>query len=160
MEKKLAASLDSNNLKDFKSYLSKNFNNTFELKLVNDNDIIKIINELQPKNSNGHDEISNKLLKTLSPTLIQSLTLIINQSITTGIFPDQLKIAKSTPLYKKDNVKLIENYCSISMLSSISKLFEKVVFNQLITYFTENNLFIIVNMVLGKIVQQNMQHLN
>ena len=84
--KNLAASLDSNNLKDFKSYLSKNFNQTFELKLVNDDDIIKIINELQPKNSNGHDEISNKLLKTLSPTLIQSLTLIINQSITSGIY--------------------------------------------------------------------------
>ena len=138
---KLAANLDSNNLKDFKS---KNFNHTFELKLVNDNDIIKIINELQPNNSNGHDEISNKLLKTLASTLIQSLTFIINQSMTTGIFPDQLKIAKITPLYKKDNVKLIENYHPIhpiSILSSISKIFEKVVFNQLYTYFTETNLF-------------------
>ena len=102
---------------------------------------MKIINELQPKNSNGHDEISNKLLKKLSPILIQSLTLIINQSITTGIFPDELKIAKITPLYKKENVKLIENYRPISVLSSISKIFEKVVFNQLYAYFTQNNLF-------------------
>ena len=137
----LAASLDSNNLKDFKLYLNKNFNHTFELELVNENEIMKIINELQPKNSNGHDEISNKLLKKLSPILIQSLTLIINQSITTGIFPDQLKIAKITPLYKKENVKLIENYRPISVLSSISKIFEKVVFNQLYAYFTQNNLF-------------------
>ena len=44
-------------------------------------------------------------------------------------------------MYKKDNVKLIENYRPISILSSISKIFEKVAFNQLYTYFTENNLF-------------------
>ena len=50
---------------------------------------------------------------------------MINQSITTGIFPDQLKIAKIIPLYKKDNVKLIENYHPISILSSTSKIFEK-----------------------------------
>ena len=64
----LAASLDSNNLKDFKLYLNKNFNHTFELELVNENEIMKIINELQPKNSNGQDEISNKLLKIISNT--------------------------------------------------------------------------------------------
>ena len=69
------------------------------------------------------------------------ITLIINQSLTTGIFPDKLKIAKVTPVFKKCDKKIINNYRPISVLPVISKVFETVIFDQLTEYFTINNLF-------------------
>ena len=96
---------------------------------------------LRTKGSSGHDGISTKLLKSLSPGLIKPLTLIINQSLITGIFPEKLKLAKVIPLYKKDNKLIMGYYRPISLLTSISKLFEKVVFEQLADYFSCNNYF-------------------
>ena len=69
------------------------------------------------------------------------LTLIINQSLLTGIFPDKLKVAKITPIFKKGDSLLLGNYRPISLLPSISKLFEKVVYQQIYQYFTINKLF-------------------
>ena len=78
------------------------------------------------------------LLKHLAPVLYKPLTFIINQSLLTGIFPDKLKLAKVIPLYKKDNTHLIENYRPISNLPSISKVFEKSVYDQIYAYFTQH----------------------
>ena len=59
------------------------------------------------------------------------LTVIINQIFTTGIFPDNLKIAKIHSLLKAGDPLLTTNYRPISLLTSISKIFEKIIFNQL-----------------------------
>ena len=59
----------------------------------------------------------------------------------TGLFPEKLKIAKVQPLFKKGDEERIENYRPISLLTSISKVFEKVVFLQLTKYFQDNGLF-------------------
>ena len=60
--------------------------------------------------------------------------------LNTGIFPDELKIAKVIPLFKKDDPKLLNNYRPISLLPTISKVIEKIIFTQLSTYFNENKL--------------------
>ena len=70
-----------------------------------------------------------------------SLTHIVNQSLVTGIFPDKLKLAKVLPLFKKGEHTCMDNYRPISLLTSISKIFEKVVCKQLYDYFSINNLF-------------------
>ena len=83
-----------------------------------------------------------KSLKSLSTDeLAEPLLLIINQSFTQGQFPNELKLAKVTPVYKKDNVHHFDNHRPVSVLSSISKVFEKVIFNQIYKYFHDNNLF-------------------
>ena len=82
-----------------------------------------------------------RLLKFLAPALISPLRLIINQSLITGIYPDKLKTAKVIPMYKKGDKTKCDNYRPISLLCAISKLFEKVVYNQLYDYFTKNKLF-------------------
>ena len=83
-----------------------------------------------------------KSLKSLSTDeLAEPLLLIINQSFTQGQFPNELKLAKVTPVYKKDNVHHFDNYRPVSVLSSVSKVFEKVIFNQIYKYFYDNNLF-------------------
>ena len=66
---------------------------------------------------------------------------VINQMINTSVFPDNLKIAKVKPLFKKGDKSLFTNYRPISLLPAISKVFEKVIFKLLYEYFTENNIF-------------------
>ncbi len=60
--------------------------------------------------------------------------------LTTGIFPDKLKIAKIIPLDKKDEETLFTNYRPISLLPAISKIFEEVIFKQLYNFFQEKKL--------------------
>ena len=104
---------------------------------------LKITNTLLSKSSCGHDEISTKFLKYIAPVLIQSITLIINQSLITGIFPNDLKIAKVIPLHKKDSIMLMDNYQPLSLLTATSKIVEKVVHIQLTKYLNENKLLYI-----------------
>ena len=74
--------------------------------------------------SGSHDEISSSTLKCIAHEICECLILIINQSITTIIFPENLKIAKVVPIYKKDDQSQINNYRPISVLPVISKIFE------------------------------------
>ena len=101
----------------------------------------EVIYSLHTKHSSGHDDISVKLLKFLAPARVRPLTLIINQSLVTGIFPDKPKVAKVIPRYKKYDTLIMDKYRPISLLSSISKIFEKAVFFQLSSYLIEINLF-------------------
>ena len=73
--------------------------------------------------------------------LIEPLTFLNNQSLSTGVFPNELKISRVKPLYKSGNASLLSNYRSIYVLSSISKLYEYVVFKQLLNYMDCNKLF-------------------
>ena len=58
----------------------------------------------------------------------------------TGIFPNALKISKTIPLFKKGDASSMSNYRPISLLPTISKVFERVIYNQLYDYFNNNNL--------------------
>ena len=101
-------------------------------------DIFEIINSMKPKASSGIDELSNKILKHIQEVIVPPLTIIINQMLNTGLFPEKLKVSKVIPLYKKGDEHLFTNYRPISLLPSMSKIFEKVIFKQLSYYFEEN----------------------
>ena len=113
---------------------------TFNFTYTNSDEVRILINNLKPKQSAGHDSISSKLLKDIGHIIAPTISVIINQSLYTGIFPKQLRIAKVIPLFKKGEETSIENYRPISLLSSISKVFERVVFNQLYQYLDVDNL--------------------
>ena len=137
----LASKIDTGNKKPFQSYLTNDISTEFIFTPVDMEHVNKIIMCLKSKTSFGHDEMTTKSLKILAPVLVKSLTLIINQSIITGIFPDELKIAKVIPLHKKSDTTKMDNYRPVSLLPAISKIFEKVAHTQLYNYFKRNNLF-------------------
>ena len=137
----LAAQVNNGNSIPFTSYLSTPNDCNFAFSHVSPDDISMIFKNFKPKTSSGQDGISMYLLKGLVTSLSVPLALIVNQSLTTGIFPDKLKIAKVLPLYKKDDNSLLDNYRPISLLPAISKVFEKVVYNQLYEFFVSKKLF-------------------
>jgi len=122
----------------FNDYLTRNIISEFHFKPLSNEEVSKIIDGLNSKNSSGHDGVSVRLLKYVKHTLLDTLTCIINQSIFHGTFPDELKIAKVTPIYKNGKKENIGNYRPISVLPSVSKVFEKALANQLTDYLEEN----------------------
>jgi exonuclease III len=124
----------------FANFLTNNVQTVFSFHEVTVTEVLSMIKKFKPKSSYGIDNLSMKLLKHISEHLSSSLTLIINQSLNTGIFPDSLKVARVIPLFKKGETSLFDNYRPISLLPVISKIFEKTVHNQLYTYFNTNKL--------------------
>ena len=125
---------------DFSQYMGVPANTRLQFKCITETETLKAIDNLENKNRSGHDGISIKLLKLTKKELSKSLTLIINQMITTGIFPDSFKKSKITPLFKNGDQSLLLNYRPISLLPTISKVFERKLFDQMYTYFNTNSL--------------------
>ena len=137
----LSDSIEINdNTLDFTDYLNNPTEHRFNFNRITESETLSIINKLKSKNSSGKDEISNKLLKSIKDEIAKPLTIIINQSLKTGIFPEALKIAKVKPLYKKGDNFCLNNYRPISLLPTISKIFERVMFTQLYSYLNAHNL--------------------
>ena len=139
----LATQIPQDNNITFQSYLNSPCHTTFNFSPVQQEDVIKIINELKSKSSFGFDRLSTKILKCLKIELSNPIAVIINQSLTHGIFPDKLKVARVIPIFKSNEETLLTNYRPISLLPSISKVFEKVIFKQLHSYFKSNSLYFI-----------------
>ena len=136
----LAKEIKTSNTKSYKTFLKEKINSNFNFKTVDVDLVKKVIGNLKSKSSSGHDGISSSLIKEAKDQISNIITLIINQSISTGIFPDKLKIAKVVPVFKKDDIHLPGNYRPISLLPAISKIFEKVVYTQVYDYLDENKL--------------------
>ena len=137
----LAKEINIASSKSFRSYLKSSNENNFDIVDVTEEIVYKIINNLKPKDSCGQDGLLSSLLIQLKHILTKPLTIIINQSLKSGLFPDKLKIAKAIPLYKKDDPSVVGNYRPISLLPAISKLFERVLFNQIHDCFNKYNLY-------------------
>jgi hypothetical protein len=137
----LAEKIIMPNNKNFKNYLTLKYNHNFQFTNVTEEMISIIINKLPPKTSFGFDGLTTKLIKMIKNALIKPITIIVNQMLNTGIFPDKLKIAKITPAHKKDDETLFTNYRPNSLLPAISKIFEKVIFKQLYDFFQSKKLF-------------------
>ena len=117
-----------------------NSNLSFTLHSVTINQIKMLIKMLSNSKACGLDDIDNFLIKISSDLMAPVLTHICNLSIVTCTYPKYWKDHKVIPLYKKDDPLLCSNYRPIAHLSSISKIFEKCIFQQIYDYFEDNNL--------------------
>ena len=103
--------------------------------------IYSLLSKLCKSKATGLDSISAKLLRECPDLIAESLTLIFNQSLLTGIFPDEWKSARVTPLYKNSGKRNDPtNYRPISVIPVVAKVFERVVYDQLYHHLTENRI--------------------
>ena len=126
----------------FEAYLKNKPNTILNFNPINEEDILKIIQNMESKKSSGNDNIPCFIIKDLANELAPALVTAINKSLASGVFPNLLKIAKVIPLYKnKGPNTLFENWRPISLLPALSKIYERVIYNQIYNYFTTNSLF-------------------
>jgi len=94
------------------------------------------------KDSYGYDGMSTKILKQSIPYSSSPWTHLCNLMISTGIFPTRLKFAEIKPLYKKDEIAGTSNYRPISLLTSFSKIFEKIIYTRLICHLNHSHILV------------------
>ena len=126
----------------YDSYLKNQITSSFSFSPVNVKTVKDIVKSSKPKTSKGTDGITMKLLKIILDSIAHPLTILINQSLMTGTFPEKFKVAKIMPLLKKPNIYQIDNFRPISLLPCMSKIVEKCVFNQLNDYFAKKQVTI------------------
>ena len=114
--------------------------NEFHIKPIDESTVFKMLLKLNVNKAAGIDSLGPRLLKLSAPIISKCVTHMINQSITCGFFPDDLKIAKVTPIYKKGDRSDPGNYRPISILPTISKLYERHVASQIHEYLSKFNL--------------------
>ena len=131
---KLASKFSSQDDNLFKRYLKNPANQSMFLYKTNVKEISDTINRLKDTYSSGHDEFSSKFIKLSAPLLAPALEKIFNLAMSTGTYPDDLKIAKVIPIFKKGSTTSVNNYRPISILSTINKVFEKILYTRLIKY--------------------------
>ena len=102
--------------------------NSLALTPTDPDEILRITADFNNKNSYNHDGIPLTILKSSIINICEPLSYIINRSMCTGNFPDQLKIAKVCPIFKSGDKSEIANYCPISVLTSFCKIFEKAIY--------------------------------
>ena len=125
------------------SYLKKqpSIINSMFVSPTDETEILNITRGLTNKKSRGDDDIPQNLLKATIYSILTPLKNIINSSLSSGIFPDKLKIAKVIPIYKKDDKSDPNNYRPVSILSCISKIFEKIIYNRTYNFLLKQSVF-------------------
>ena len=118
----------------------KNRSCSFQLKAVHPDEIDKIISSLKSSRSCGMDNIDSYVIKLAKNDLVPVITHILNLSIIQQVFPEAWKIAKVIPLHKKNELTDPSNYRPVALLSIFSKILERAVFQQVVSYLEENNL--------------------
>ena len=94
---------------------------------------------LKLNKSPGYDEVSFNVIKKCFGSLHKPLLHIFNVSLQNGTFPDELKIARVTPLFKNGSDSDLGNYRPISVLPCFSKILEKIMYNRLYKHLSDNN---------------------
>ena len=119
-------------------YLSGNHTNSLFLNPVTETEVLNCMQKLK-KSSAGHDEIKPEIIK-LIPSVAYPLTHIINLCFQQSIFPTELKRANVTPIHKGGDSSVFSNYRPISVLPVFSKIFERLLHQRLMSFFTSNNI--------------------
>ena len=105
---------------------------------INREEVLDILKSLDVTKATGPDGVSAILLREGAPSICDSLTRLFNLSLQQEVFPSSWKQAHVTPLHKKGDTNLCNNYRPISLLSCVGKVMEKVVFKYVFNFFREN----------------------
>lgn len=136
---KLASTLPHSK-RDFREYLiGPSPSCSFLYDPVTPTEIESEIDLLPTKKTHGLYSFPIRILKDAKPTMSILLTMIMNTSIKTGVYPSKLKHAKIIPVFKNDAEDDPGNYRPISLLSNINRIFEKLMYKRLKSFFEKKN---------------------
>ena len=118
-------------------------NKTCKLKLqhVSEAKVKKVLRSLSNSRSTGLDELDNFSVKLAADYIAKPLHHIVTLSIMQQKFPTSWKYSKVLPLHKKEDLLERKNYRPVAILSPLSKVLEKIVYEHLYDYFTVNRIF-------------------
>ena len=106
---------------------------------VLEDEVMKVIKNLKSASA-GWDCISTVVVKTCYQCFVTPLTHIMHSSMTNGVFPDELKIARVVPLYKSGDSGIFSNYRPVSVLPVFSKILERLMYTRLLSFINKNKL--------------------
>ena len=109
----------------------------FFLSPVTSHEIWTFIGKMDASKSSGPYSVPVTILKTIRDHICEPLAFLVNNSFASGNFPEKLKLARITPVFKKGSRFDKNNYRPISVLSNFSKLFEKAMYHRLYSYLEE-----------------------
>ena len=125
---------------NFDSYLNNKCNIFQPENALSINELKDAFYSLKTNKSPGYDGIGSNVIKQCFGTLNRPLHYIYNIYLQTGVFPEEIKIARVTPIFKGGEVSDLGNYCPISVLCCFSKIFEKIMYNRLYKHLLNNNI--------------------
>ena len=113
---------------------------TFSVKATSTSVVQQLLEDINPSKSAGLDNLTGKFLRDGASVLAAPISDLCNLSISLSTFPDDSKIAKLKPIYKKESKTEPKNYRPISLLPLISKIMEKIIHNQTQLFLNDNNI--------------------
>jgi len=139
VEKLPKRNFDEEKIKDF--YHNKGVKDEdFTFTVIDEESVEKLLKALNVTKATGYDNIASRFLKDGAKVVASPLTCIINLSLRTSTVPQDLKVARVVPLYKKGDKNFEGNYRPVSILPVFSKIMERVVYDKVYQYLTCNNI--------------------
>ena len=126
--------------KHFSDFPKNRSNISFFVSPTDKTEIEDVISSLDSNRSVGPNSIPTKILKFRKDDISSQLSEIFTTSFSSGVFPSILKTAKVIPVHKKDSKLDFSNYRPISLLSNIEKFLERLMYNRMYKFFSDNNL--------------------
>nr|CAH7738545.1 unnamed protein product [Callosobruchus chinensis] len=136
--KELVANAKRKRVGGFQMKSRKVMSNSIALLRTTETEVERVIQQLKNKKSPGHDELYSETIKKVARGISKPLTYLFNLSLECGIFPESMKTAVVIPIFKKGDKLDPCNYRPISILSCLSKIFEKLL-NERIWSFVEKH---------------------
>ena len=124
-------------------YMGDMISQSLFLDPVTPQEIVEIIKSLK-NGAPGYDEINNKILQLSLNPIIGPLSFLCNRSLTEGVFSSELKLANILPLFKSGEAVLFNNYHPVTLLYTLSKVFQKAMYSQLLN-FLDHHIILIGN---------------
>jgi len=117
-----------------------NIHNSMYITPIDPDILINTAKSLKPKLSSGNDNISNKLMLQIIEDIAMPFTHIVNLSFSSGIVPRNMKIAKVIPIHKSGDSTSMNQYRPISLLPAFSKLIEKLMYKQIMSFIEQHKI--------------------
>ena len=119
---------------------STSIKDSFQVTYAYPSEITNLLSSLKNTSACGVDDIPVAAVKSVADLISAPLASLINTSISAGIFPDALKIAKVIPIYKNGDKSLISNYRPISLLNTFSKVYETFFLRKLEVFIKKHDI--------------------